>query len=106
VTHRIPHFACIPHNHEFSFDETAYSIHEAFDLEFLLAHAKCFVPVELRFPYRTIRQLHIGDALSFAPPAFAVELTQTRKLTNGSANGERFLARNLAANLKNTTGEV
>ena len=56
--------------------------------------------MKLRFSYRTIGQLHIRDALSFPPPAFAVELAQTRKFANRATDSEGFDVDDLAPYLE------
>jgi hypothetical protein len=75
-------------------------IYKALDLEFLPADTRCLVPVKLHFPYRTIRQSHIGEALSFPPPALAIEFAQTRKFANRLANRERLHVRKFAEDLE------
>jgi hypothetical protein len=75
-------------------------IDEAFDLEFLLTNAGGLIPVKLGFPYRTIRQLNISDALPFPPMASSIKFAQAREFADSIADGERFHIDDFAANLE------
>lgn len=56
--------------------------------------------MNLRFPYRTIRQSDRCESFALSPPPFAVELTKTRKFANRSANRKRFDFCDLAPDLE------
>jgi hypothetical protein len=56
--------------------------------------------VEHRFPHRTIRQSHIGEALSLPPTTNAIDPAEPRKFPDRPANRECFHIHEVAADLK------
>src|ERR1035438_6624639 len=71
-----------------------------FIFKFFLSNARCFVPMDLCFPYRTIGKLNPRIPLALSPPSWAIHLPQTGQFANRTARRERFRAGNLTADLE------
>src|SRR2546428_349728 len=60
------------------------------DLEFVLAHASCLIPVQFGEPDRPVRQLHSGLSLALPPTPAPVASSKACSLTDAGTDGHRL----------------
>jgi hypothetical protein len=66
------------------------------DLEFLLADACRFIPMDLREADRPVLKSNLGYPLALSPSATPIQLSESRYLSDTRADGERLDLRDVA----------
>jgi len=77
-----------------------------FELEFFLSDAMCFVPVDLSFANRTIRQTDRGVPLHLAPLSLTIQPSESTTISEASTSRDRFDCLDLTDDLKFQRAEI